>query len=281
MWRFEVDPVYDAGGRVIGGLNRGCGPVWSSGAIDEANDIVVFATGDCEYDAPPPYHEAVVALRLRTGHVAWTFRPRATDTCDYDFGASPNVVRIGRDRYIGEGGKDGTYYLLRADTGALAWSSNVVAGGSSGGFIGSTAFDGTHVFGSTGYGELGGAACHPDDPRDTDFQGPTFHAFNVETGAVDWEWGYDPFTTGDAGFGFGASTVASGVVFSGWAGLGPDFPVPPALRAWNAETGELLGFFPAGGAVNSAATVTRRMIIFGAGNSYDGAGGAVIAYRLP
>ncbi len=38
----------------------------------------------------------------------WVFRPRATDTCDFDFGASPNVIDDGGQRFVGIGGKDGT-----------------------------------------------------------------------------------------------------------------------------------------------------------------------------
>src|SRR5947209_19264399 len=34
-WRFEVDPKLDAQGNEVGAYNRGCGNVWSSGAVDE------------------------------------------------------------------------------------------------------------------------------------------------------------------------------------------------------------------------------------------------------
>jgi len=32
--------------------------------------------------------------------------------CDFDFGASPNLIGLGFGHYVGIGRKDGTYYLL-------------------------------------------------------------------------------------------------------------------------------------------------------------------------
>jgi hypothetical protein len=82
---------------------------------------------------------------------------RATaEFCDFDFGASPNLIDLGFGRYVGIGGKDGTYYLLDRLTfhpqGRLIWSARVVFGGDEGGFIGSTAVDGSGVFGATAIG---------------------------------------------------------------------------------------------------------------------------------
>jgi polyvinyl alcohol dehydrogenase (cytochrome) len=108
--RFEVDPVLDAngnpvrlGGKAIG-RNRSCGGVWSSPAVDERKRLVFFNTADCEFDAPPPYHEAILALRAGSLRIRWAYRPRQADTCDLDFGASPNVIDIGVNRWVGNGG---------------------------------------------------------------------------------------------------------------------------------------------------------------------------------
>ena len=51
--------------------------------------------------------------------------------------------------FLGIGGKDGTYYRLDPTTGATVWTTNVVFGGSAGGFIGTTAYDGHRVYGAT------------------------------------------------------------------------------------------------------------------------------------
>ena len=55
-WRFEVDTNANN--------HQGCGNVWSSAAVDEKLGLVFFGTGDCHDAAPPPYHEAVIALRV-------------------------------------------------------------------------------------------------------------------------------------------------------------------------------------------------------------------------
>jgi polyvinyl alcohol dehydrogenase (cytochrome) len=260
VWTFDVDQ----------GRNRGCGNVWSSGALDERARRIVYGTADCQNDAAPPYSETILALSTDDGRLAWAFRPRASDTCDYDFGATANVIELGSERFFGVGGKDGTYYLLHGDTGVPAWATNVVFGGNAGGFIGSTAFDGRRVYGGTGLGDFG-VQCKPDDPRDQPIQDPSFHALDVRGGAVAWE--------APNNYSFGATTVADGVVFNGFIGLSEDDP--PALRAYDAKTGALLAELPQAGAVNSSATVTSRTIYFGTGNSFDGSGGGVQAYRLP
>jgi polyvinyl alcohol dehydrogenase (cytochrome) len=272
VWTFEVDPIMDANGNVTGANNRGCGSVWSSGAVDDQNGLVIFGTGDCQADATPPYHEAVIALDIASGKPRWVYRPRTADTCDYDFGASANIVDVGGARYVGIGGKDGTYYMLAADTtnpaGDLLWSKNVVFGGSSGGFIGTAAFDGQHILGGTGIGGLGDTHCAPNDPRDSDIQDPSFHAFDAKTGNVVWE--------GSKEYTFAATSVAGDVIFSGVGSV-----LPAALRAYNIKDGSLLASFPQPGAVNSGAALSGKMVFFGTGNSFDGSGGAVVALKLP
>jgi len=276
-WRFEVDPQLDANGnpirvgRTVLAYNRGCGAVWSSAAIDESKRLVFFGTGDCGFDAPPPYHEAIIALNA-SGRLRWAYRPRQGDACDFDFGASPNVIDIGESRWVGNGGKDGTYYVLNRLTrnrgGELFWRANVVFGGFSGGFIGSTAFDGHRVYGATAFGELGNPAgvCDPSDPRDTVVQEPTMHAFDPAALAVAWESNGSP--------GAGASSVAHGVVFAGTL-------APPSLRAFDAESGLVLHSIPMPGAVNSSAALVGKTLFVGSGNSNDGTGGGVHAFRLP
>ena len=275
-WRFEVDPILDANGnpaldaqgKVIGGVNRGCGDVWSTGAVDEANGLVFFGTADCQSDAEPPYNEAFLALDVATGTIAWVYRPRSSDTCDFDFGASANLMDIDGAQLVGVGGKDGTYYTLDRKTGALVWKTNVVFGGSSGGFIGSAAFDGTHIFGGTALGDAGGPLCMPDNPNDMLNEQPSFHAFDAATGAVRWQ--------NNMANTFAPTSVSGRAVFNGVGDV-----LPPELRVYDGGTGATLASFTADGAVNSGAAIVGNTIYFGAGNSFNGHGGAVFAYRLP
>jgi polyvinyl alcohol dehydrogenase (cytochrome) len=275
-WRFEVDPILDANGNPVldakgnaqGGVNRGCGDVWSSGAVDEATGLIFFGTADCRGGADLPYHESVLALEVRTGKLVWIYRPHASDTCDFDFGASANLMDVGGMQLVGAGNKDGTYYALDRKTGALVWKTNVVFGGSSGGFIGSAAFDGTHIYGGTAFGWLGDDSPCSDDPRDTQIQDPSFHAFDARTGAVEWE--------DDSAYTFAPTSVSGGAVFNGVGNA-----IPSQLNIYDGDTGANLTSFKTAGAANSGVAIVGRTIYFGAGNSYNGEGGAVFAYRLP
>ena len=278
LWRFDTDP---------GGNNRGCGSVWSSAAVDPDLHLVYFGTGDCGQDAPPPYHEAIIALDTAgpdtvTGRPKWVFRPRATDTCDFDFGASPNIIDFGvNGHYVGLGGKDGTYYLLDRRSGARIWATRVVFGGSIGGFFGGAAFDGTHIFSSTAVGDFQPKSptkvCTvPPAPGDTLHQDPSMHALNVANGSRYWK---RPFN-----YSFGATTLANGVVFSGSLVL-------PSLNAYVASGplhGLLLKAFVLKdkttgitGQVNSAAVPVGRMLFVTTGNIADGSSGGVHAFALP
>jgi hypothetical protein len=114
----------------------------------------------------------------------------------------------------------------------LRWSTNVVFGGSSGGFIGTTAYDGRRVLGATALGDFLPTShgilpvCDPSDPRDVANQQPSDHAFGAVTGAVLWQ--------ADDAASFSATTVAGGMVFSGVA------LDAKAIQVRDASTGRLL-----------------------------------------
>lgn len=270
LWRLEIDPKLDASGNPLptGGQNRGCGDVWSSGAVDTDDGLVVFGTADCQSAATPPYHEAVLGIDYATGQVKWAYRPNMnTNMCDFDFGASANLMTLGGKRMLGIGSKDGTYYVLDT-SGHLVWSKNVVFGGSAGGFIGTAAFDGAHIYGGTAFGDFGGMLCVPSDPRDMGVEDPSFHAFDAATGKVLWETTH--------AYTFGATTVTNGVLFSGVGEI-----QPPALRAYDASNGNQLAEVRFEGAVNSGAAVVGKLVYVGTGNSNNGGGGGVAALTVP
>jgi outer membrane protein assembly factor BamB len=280
-WRFEVDPILDTSGKPLLGpdghvraYNRGCGNVWSSAAVDVAARLVFFGTADCNNQPAAPYHNAVISLEADTGRVRWVFRPQSQNSCDYDFGASANIINFPGAHYLGIGGKDGTYYLLERRTdnprGQLKWATNLVFGGYVGGFIGSTAFDGKRIFGATAIGDfrLDGSVCAPLDPRDTPVQEPSMHALGIDRGRVLWQQ--------NGNHSFAPTTVANGVVFSGLLGL-ERF----AVNAYDAENGLLLASFVMPGSVNSAAVPLGDKIYVGSGTTTDGSGSGVHALALP
>jgi outer membrane protein assembly factor BamB len=276
-WRFEVDPLLDAAGNPllnaqglpVGGRNRGCGSVWSSASVDAEH--VFFTTGDCDFDAPPPFHEAVMALEPQTGRLQWVFRPRQSDVCDFDFGATANVINSGQKRWLGVGGKDGTYYMLERHTknpqGELVWATNVVFGGNGGGFFGGAVFDGTRIVSATALGDL--FACMPQDPRDVPFQEPSGHAFNLRTGEVVWQQ-----TLAQS---FAATTAGDGVVFISTIGI-PGV-LPGAVKVYEAATGALLVTLSAPPGL-APVTPVYGMILLGFGNPQDGTNSGLNAYKL-
>ena len=277
-WRFEVDPILNSQRQVIGAYNRGCGSVWSSAAVDPIAGLVFFGTGDCSAVPPspyqPPYHEAIIALDM-AGNLKWAYRPHQTDKCDFDFGASPNIIDLGFARFVGLGGKDGTYYLLN-EYGFPLWSKRVVFGGSIGGFFGGAAFDGQHIFSATAVGDPPGFFRCSSDLRDVPFQEPSMYALNLfplntAGGSILWEGIFNQS--------FGATSLSNGVVFSGLVGI-PSL-IQPALNAYHARYGWLLNRFLMPGSVNSTAIPVGKMLFVTSGNSTDGTGGGVHAFTLP
>ncbi len=212
-----------------------CGSVWSSGSVLPDLGLVVFGTADCDFSGSARYADAVMAFHIGSGTLAWLFHPLGhSPACDDDFGTSANVgvTAGGKTSFLGAGSKNGTYYSLDPATGRQRWSTNVVFGGSSGGFIGGTAYDGRQVYGATGIGDFLPTSrgtlpvCDPSDPRDVAQQNPTDHAFDAATGAVLWQ------VNNTASF--SATTVAGGMTFNGLA------LAAKAIQVRDAPSGRLL-----------------------------------------
>ena len=258
-WEFQTD--VGASGQV---LDDGCGSVWSSGSVLPDLGLVVFGTADCHFAGSASYADSVVALRITNGALAWRFHPLArAPACDNDFGSSANagVTKSGRTTFLGEGSKNGTYYSLDPRTGRMRWFTNVVFGGSSGGFIGTTAFDGTRVYGATALGDFlphkGGAntVCDPTDPRDTASQNPTDHALDAAIGAIEWQ---------DDGFAsFSPTTVAGGMTFNGPA------LAAAAVEIRDAATGRLVTQIGLPQANWSGIATVGDALVLGLGSTYD------------
>ncbi len=241
--------------------NNGCGNIWSSGTILPRQGLVVFDSADCNFSDPPPTSESVFALDIATGKLVWRFRPTHIDNqCDLDFGASANagLSTNGTATFLGVGSKDGTYYSLDPSTGRLLWSTNVVFGGFSGGFIASAAYDGHRVYGSTALGDFGRfegggeVNCDPGNPRDTPMQEPSVHAFNAATGAVAWQ------STQAASF--AATTVAGSMTFNC-----PAFGDVVQVRA--ASDGHLLDQSPLPANCWSGVATVGDALVMGTGSS--------------
>ena len=55
--------------------NDGCGSVWSSGTVLPSLGLVVFDSADCDFSNSEPFADAVFALHIPTGRLAWMYRP--------------------------------------------------------------------------------------------------------------------------------------------------------------------------------------------------------------
>jgi polyvinyl alcohol dehydrogenase (cytochrome) len=227
-WRTVLAPT---GGD--GATGPGCADVWSSPAVDAGRHTVFVGTGNC-VTSPAGYGrfaEAIVALSLDDGSVRWSYQPHQPNRDDLDFAGAPNLFRAGERAVVGLGGKDGTYYALDRDTGALVWSTHVVAPGlthpgsnfSTGGFIGPTASHQGLVIGGTA---IGGS--------------PALHALDTATGAVSWQ---QPIAAPT----YGAPAMGGGVVVIG----GTDF----TLRALDASNGSILWSDEVSGAVSGGPVI--------------------------
>lgn len=267
VWEYQTD--VSPSGQV---LDDGCGNIWSSGTVLPRAGLVVFSEADCHFSNPPPTAESVFALRVSDGSLVWRFRPHRPDNkCDWDFGATPNAgIRAdGTTTFLGMGSKDGTYYSLHPLTGRLRWKTNVVFGGSAGGFIATAAYDGTEVVGSTALGDLGRfestgpKVCEPGNPRDTPFQEPTVHAFAASDGSVLWQASHAAS--------FAPTTIANRMSFNGLA-------LSPSVQVRTATTGHLLDTITLPTPSWSGIATVGNAILFGTGTSAVGSPAGVYAF---
>jgi polyvinyl alcohol dehydrogenase (cytochrome) len=261
VWEFQTD-VPSVGSRHV--LLDSCGSIWSSGTVLPDLGLVVFGTADCNFLGSAPYADAVLALHVTDGRPAWEFHPTANpNACDQDFGASANagLSRSGVTVFLGVGAKNGTYYSLDPRTGRLRWATNVVFGGTSGGFVGSSAYDGTLVVGATALGDflpshgIVRPVCDPSDPRDVASQEPSVHAFDARTGAVQWE--------AEHGASFSATTIAGGMMFNCVA------LAAKAVQIRDAATGRIVGLIALPQFCWSGIATVGDALVFGVGTTAD------------
>jgi hypothetical protein len=202
-------------------------------------------TANCTGTPLAPYQEAIFALNISTGAPAWQYQPRQNDTLDMDFGATPNVFRLGSEDVVGAASKDGTYSLMDAAAGTLLWSTKVALGGSFGGFY-NAATDGTTVYLTSALAE---ASAFAGTPVEEAFKGREF-ALDARTGNVVWRSYAGAPTLGQNG-------AVNGVYFTG----GLDH----LLHAWDAGTGSLLTALPLAGASSSGPVIAGGELFVGAG----------------
>ena len=124
-WRFRVAqdvPVE---------WKTGGGSLWTSGAVDEQQNVVFNATGSNKSFMPPGpmrHTESILAHDIDTGELLWAFQAHAHDAFDLDFCAHPMVFDAvapqrlrGHVRQCVGAGNKGGFYCLNRYTGELYW----------------------------------------------------------------------------------------------------------------------------------------------------------------
>ena len=140
--------------------------VWSTPTVDAARGLVYVTTGDNYTQPVSETSDAVVALSLADGRIAWIKQITSGDayngSCnrehrsncpyepgpDYDFGSSAILLRGGERLLAGQ--KSGIVYALDATKrGEILWQTRVGEGGVNGGVQWGMATDGEYVYAAT------------------------------------------------------------------------------------------------------------------------------------
>ncbi len=131
-WRWDpippnpVSPVEDGPSRK---WRSGAGNAWSIMSVDLERHLVFVPTGSASPDyygglrlGEDKWADSVVALRAKTGDVAWGFQLVHHDLWDYDTASPPLLATIPHNgqklAVVIQGNKTGFLYVLNRDTGA-------------------------------------------------------------------------------------------------------------------------------------------------------------------
>ena len=288
VWKtYTVDPPQKTGTNSAGAAQWGPSgaPVWSAPTVDTKRGLLYVATGD-NYSVPATTtSDAVMALDLKTGRIAWTEQVLANDAytsacrskgvnCpppngpDFDFGSSAILVRAPNGKEILVAGqKSGMVYAFDPDAkGKILWQTRVGKGGLNGGVQWGMATDGQKLYAAVNdtsgvmntAGPVGGATFDPA-------KGGGLTALHLEDGSKAWFAPSHPCDPPQPGCSPGQSaalTLIPGVVFS------------PSLdghvRAFSTEDGEMLWDFD-----TAAQTYSTVNGVPAKGGSIDGAGPVV------
>jgi polyvinyl alcohol dehydrogenase (cytochrome) len=285
VWKsYMVDPPKEIGKNGAGRAQfgpSGAG-VWSTPTLDLKRGVLYVTTGD-NYSRPETKtSDAVVALDIKTGKMAWSRQLtegdvfsgecQVTNTCgpDFDFGSSAILVSAGGRSLLIAGQKSGMVYALDPDRkGEIVWQLRVGKGSTNGGVQWGMAADGQNVYAAvsdvvrqtrktTDVADLRQRDLDPE-------KGGGLTAIRLADGAKAWyAAGHpcDPPKDGCSPAQPAAVTAIPGVVFSG--------SVDGHIRGYAAEDGRVLWDF------DTARDFDTVNGVPGHGGSIDGPGAVVV-----
>jgi polyvinyl alcohol dehydrogenase (cytochrome) len=127
--------------------NSGGAAVWSSVVTDPNLNSIYFGTGNAyTNNSSALYAYAIISLNATTGKLNWAYRSYNTklEGDDLDFGSTPNLfsMQLNGTTYnaIGDGSKDGNYYILNRINGTLLEKFPIGTAGSNQGIVGLSGF---------------------------------------------------------------------------------------------------------------------------------------------
>ena len=286
LWYHRVisDPPRPDGANGIGvqRFTPSGAPVWSSPTVDAGRGRVYVGTGQSYTRPATDESDAILALDIATGELAWSFQatpgdafnsacemPRYRENCpddfgpDFDFGMAPMLVtRADGKEILVAGQKSGMVWALDPDDdGALLWSTPVGKGSTLGGIHWGMAADGRYAY-APNSDRMEAVIVDVNPEREPS---PGLHALDLMTGEVVWS---APVPEGSCRGKRGcyathsaAPTAIPGVVFAG--GLDGH------IRAYATEDGRVLWDFDTSGVRETTNGVP------GKGGAIDGPGPVV------
>jgi polyvinyl alcohol dehydrogenase (cytochrome) len=285
LWkRWMTDPPAERGknARGVAAFGPSGVAVWSRPTLDAQRKLLYVGTGDNYSPPTTELSDAIVALDMATGRIAWSRQLTAKDfyngSCatdpncgpDFDFGSSPIPVRTADDReLLLAGQKSGVVWALDpAKQGEVVWQARVGKGSTNGGVQWGMATDGRRVFAAVSDLKRS-PQTNPTDPRRQIVDpkvGGGLTALRVADGHEEWHVTAKPCPD-DAPSGCsptqpGALTEIPGVVFA--------TSTDGHIRAHSAETGELLWEF------NTMREFQTVNGVKASGGSIDGPGAVVV-----
>lgn len=294
LWKSYMVPSNNGGGDSnLPGYYSG-NAVWgATAAIDPVRGLLYIGTGNnytvpagvcetpnqtgCTPPAADDYIDAIVALHLSDGAVAWSDRTLNGDLWtvpqpagpDFDFGAQPNLFVTRNpatglpEELLGIGQKSGVYWAVDPGTGKVVWQTAIgpAGNGGNGGIEYGTATDGRRIYAAEGDTAhlpytLGGSGPYAGQT----ITGGSWAALDPATGKILWQTP-DPSGSPDTSF----VNTANGVVYAGsLAATGTN------MYALDASTGQILWSFASGGSVTGGAAIVGGSVYWGSG--YCGTG---------
>jgi quinoprotein glucose dehydrogenase len=129
-WKWEPLPPNDSGTPPAGqkAWRTGAGNAWSVMAVDAERDLVFVPTGSASPDyygglrpGDDKWANSIVALRGKTGELAWGFQLVHHDLWDYDAASPPLLADLKHEGKVApvviQGNKSGFLYVLNRETG--------------------------------------------------------------------------------------------------------------------------------------------------------------------